>query len=86
MIRRPTFLQPIALFQTPAPLLRSPLIALLPVPQLRPLLLFLSSITSHIKIISIILSLGYFLSFLGWGETESTWYVGHCLAYGTRPG
>jgi hypothetical protein len=20
----------------------------------------------------------FFLSFSGWGETESTWYVGHC--------
>jgi hypothetical protein len=26
-----------------------------------------------------------FLSFLGWSETESTWYVGHYLAYSTRP-
>jgi hypothetical protein len=24
--------------------------------------------------------------FLGWGETESTWYVGHYLAYCTGPG
>jgi hypothetical protein len=24
--------------------------------------------------------------FFGWGETESTWYVGHCLAYCTSPG
>jgi hypothetical protein len=23
--------------------------------------------------------------FLGWGETESTWYVCHCLAYCTDP-
>jgi hypothetical protein len=22
----------------------------------------------------------------GWGETESTWYVGHYLAYCTSPG
>jgi hypothetical protein len=27
-----------------------------------------------------------FFSFLGWGETESTWYVGHYLAYCTSPG
>jgi hypothetical protein len=26
-----------------------------------------------------------FLFFLGWGETESTWYVGHYLAYCTSP-
>jgi hypothetical protein len=25
-------------------------------------------------------------SFLGWGETESTWYVGHYLAYCASPG
>jgi hypothetical protein len=25
-----------------------------------------------------------FVSFLGWGETESTWYTGHYLAYCTR--
>jgi hypothetical protein len=24
-------------------------------------------------------------SFLGWGETESTWYVGHYFVYGTTP-
>jgi hypothetical protein len=24
--------------------------------------------------------------FLGWGETESTWYVGHNLSYCTRVG
>jgi hypothetical protein len=24
--------------------------------------------------------------FLGWGETESTWYVGHTLAYWTNCG
>jgi hypothetical protein len=23
---------------------------------------------------------------VGWGGTESTWYVGHCLAYCTSPG
>jgi hypothetical protein len=30
----------------------------------------------------------FFFSFLGWGETKSTWYlyVGHCLAYCTTPG
>jgi hypothetical protein len=28
----------------------------------------------------------FFFSFLGWGETESTWYVGHYLAYCTSPG
>jgi hypothetical protein len=27
-----------------------------------------------------------FFSFLGWGETESTWYVGHWLASCTSPG
>jgi hypothetical protein len=27
-----------------------------------------------------------FFNFLGWGETESTWYVGHYLAYCTSPG
>jgi hypothetical protein len=27
-----------------------------------------------------------FFSFFGWGETESTWYVGHYLAYCTSPG
>jgi hypothetical protein len=27
-----------------------------------------------------------FFSFLGWGETESTWYVGHWLAYCTSTG
>jgi hypothetical protein len=26
-----------------------------------------------------------FLLLLGWGETESTWYVGHYLAYCTSP-
>jgi hypothetical protein len=25
-------------------------------------------------------------SFLGWGETESTWYIGHYLVYCTSPG
>jgi hypothetical protein len=25
-------------------------------------------------------------SFLRWGETESTWYIGHCLAYCTNLG
>jgi hypothetical protein len=24
-----------------------------------------------------------FFTFLGWGETESTWYVGYCLVYCT---
>jgi hypothetical protein len=24
------------------------------------------------------ISLVFFVSFFGWGETESTWYVGHC--------
>jgi hypothetical protein len=28
----------------------------------------------------------FFLSFLGWGETESTWYVGQYFAYCTSPG
>jgi hypothetical protein len=28
----------------------------------------------------------FFFSFLGWGETESTWYVGHYLVYCTSPG
>jgi hypothetical protein len=28
----------------------------------------------------------FFFGFLGWGETESTWYVGHCLVYCTSPG
>jgi hypothetical protein len=28
----------------------------------------------------------FFSSFLGWGETELTWSVGHCLAYSTSPG
>jgi hypothetical protein len=28
----------------------------------------------------------FFFSFLEWGETESTWYVGHCLAYCTSSG
>jgi hypothetical protein len=28
----------------------------------------------------------FFFSFLGWGETVSTWYVGHKLAYCTNPG
>jgi hypothetical protein len=28
----------------------------------------------------------FFFSLLGWGETESTWYDGHCLAYPTSPG
>jgi hypothetical protein len=28
----------------------------------------------------------FFFSFLGWGGTEFTWYVGHCLAYCTSPG
>jgi hypothetical protein len=27
-----------------------------------------------------------FFSFLGWGDTESTWYVAHKLAYCTSPG
>jgi hypothetical protein len=27
-----------------------------------------------------------FFSFLGWGETESTWYVGQYFAYCTSPG
>jgi hypothetical protein len=26
-----------------------------------------------------------FLLFFSWGETESTWYCGHCLAYCTTP-
>jgi hypothetical protein len=34
------------------------------------------------KNITVILS----LSFLGWGETDSTWYVGHYWAYCTNPG
>jgi hypothetical protein len=25
------------------------------------------------------------LLFFSWGETESTWYCGHCLAYCTSP-
>jgi hypothetical protein len=28
----------------------------------------------------------FFFSFIGSGETESTWYVGHYLAYCTSPG
>jgi hypothetical protein len=28
----------------------------------------------------------FFFSFSGWGETESTWYVGQYLAYCTSPG
>jgi hypothetical protein len=26
------------------------------------------------------------VSFMGWGEAESTWYCGHCLAYCIDPG
>jgi hypothetical protein len=28
----------------------------------------------------------YILVSWGWGETESTWYVDHCLAYCASPG
>jgi hypothetical protein len=28
----------------------------------------------------------FFFGFVRWGETESTWYIGHCLAYCTSPG
>jgi hypothetical protein len=28
----------------------------------------------------------FFFSFFGWGETESTWYVGRYFAYCTNPG
>jgi hypothetical protein len=30
--------------------------------------------------------LPFFFSFLGWGKAETTWYVGHKLAFCTRPG
>jgi hypothetical protein len=33
-----------------------------------------------------VLFLLFFLSFMGWGEAESTWYVGHYLVYCTSPG
>jgi hypothetical protein len=42
---------------------------------------------THWTLISEIELLRYtVISFLGWGETESTWYVGHYLAYCTAPG
>jgi hypothetical protein len=28
----------------------------------------------------------FFYYFLGWGETEPTWFVGHYLSYLTSPG
>jgi hypothetical protein len=28
----------------------------------------------------------FLFNFVDWGETESTWYVGHCVAYFTSPG
>jgi hypothetical protein len=34
---------------------------------------------------SLLASSTFFFCFLGWGETESTWYCGHCLAYCTSP-
>jgi hypothetical protein len=40
----------------------------------------------HIPESSNLHSFFFFFGFLGWGETESTWYVGHYLAYRTNPG
>jgi hypothetical protein len=36
--------------------------------------------------VSMIIEWMNFFSFLGWGETESTWYVGHYTAYCISPG
>jgi hypothetical protein len=40
---------------------------------------------SSLFIIIIIIIIIIIVSFLRWGETESTWYVGHYLAYCTSP-
>jgi hypothetical protein len=37
------------------------------------------------SLIVIICWISTFPLFFSWGETESTWYCGHCLAYCTSP-
>jgi hypothetical protein len=46
----------------------------------------LSTLKSRLLVTYLItLSLSIYFLFFSWGEAESTWYCGHCLAYCTSP-